>query len=101
METLAGVLPILMYILGSILLVVVIILGIKLIQTIDRANALLDDLEQKSKSLNGLFAVVDNLSNAMTVVGDRVVEGVSSMISSFFQKRKKRKTKEEEMDDYE
>jgi len=101
METLAGVLPILMYILGSILLVVVIILGIKLIQTIDRANALLDDLEQKSKSLNGLFAVVDNLSNAMTVVGDRVVEGVTSMISSFFHKRKKRKAKEEEMEDYE
>ena len=101
MEALGQVLPILMYILGSILLVVLIILGIKLIQTIDKANMILDDLEQKSKSLNGLFAVVDNLSNAMTVVGDRVVEGVTSMISSFFHKRKKRKAKEEEMEDYE
>ena len=101
MESLAQVLPILMYILGSILLVVVIILGIKLIQTIDRANALLDDLEQKSKSLNGLFSVVDNFSNAIAVVGDRVVDGVTGMVSSFFHKRKKRKAKEEEIDEYE
>jgi len=99
METLAGVLPILMYILGSILLVVVIILGIKLIQTIDRANALLDDLEQKSKSLNWIFSVVDNFSNAIAVVGDRVVDGVTGMISSFFHKRKKKK--DEEIDEYE
>ena len=96
------VLPVLLSILGSILLVVLIILGIKLIQTIDKANAILDDLEEKSKSLNGLFAVVDNISNGIAIVGDRVVDGVAGMVSSFFHKRKKRKTKkEEEFEDYE
>jgi len=99
MEALGQVLPILMYILGSILLVVLIILGIKLIQTIDKANMILDDLEQKSKSLNGIFSVVDNFSNAIAVVGDRVVDGVTGMISSFFHKRKKKK--DEEIDEYE
>ena len=101
MESLASVLPILMYILGSILLVVLIILGIKLIQTVERANNILDDLEQKSKSLNGLFSMIDNFSNAIAVVGDRVVDGVVGMVSSFFHKRKKRKSKEKEMDEYE
>ena len=95
------VLPILLYILGSILLVVLIILGIKLIQTVDRANAILDDLEEKSKSLNGLFTVVDNFSNAIAIVGDRVVDGIAGMVSSFFHKRKKKKMKEEEIEDYE
>lgn len=98
---LSDVLPVLLYILGSILLVVLIILGIKLIQTVDRANALLDDLEEKANSLNGLFTVVDNFSNAIALVGDRVVDGVTGMISNFFHKRKKRKDKEEEIDEYE
>ncbi|MBQ7136991.1 MAG: hypothetical protein IJO43_03355 [Bacilli bacterium] len=98
---LGDVLPILLYILGSILLVVLIILGIKLIQTVDRANALLDDLEEKSKSLDGIFTVVDNFSNAIAVVGDRVVDGIAGMVSSFFHKRKKKKIKEEEKVEYE
>lgn len=98
----SDVLPILLYILGSILLVVLIILGIKLIQTVDRANAILDDLEEKAKSLNGFFNVVDSFSNTIAVIGDRVIDGISGMISSFFHKRKKKKDKiEEEMDEYE
>ncbi len=99
--TLNEVLPILLYILGSILLVILIILGIKLIQTIDRANVVLDDIEQKSKSLNGFFNIVDGLSNTIAVVGDRVIDGVSGMISHFFHKRKKKKEENEEMDEYE
>lgn len=99
---LSEVLPVLLYVLGSILLVVLIILGIKLIQTVDRANLLLDDLEEKSKSLNGLFSVVDSFSNAIAVVGDRVIDGVTGMVSNFFHKRKKKKYKvEEEIDEYE
>lgn len=92
---LGEVLPILLYILGSILLVVLIILGIKLIQTVDRANSILDDLEEKSKSLDGLFSVIDNMSNAIAIVGDRVVDGIAGMITSFFHKKKKKKVKEE------
>ena len=102
--TLNEVLPVLLYILGSILLVILIILGIKLIQTIDRANLVLDDIEQKSKSLNGLFNIVDGLSNSIAIVGDRVIDGVSGMISHFFHKRKKKKDKEmeeEENEEYE
>lgn len=95
-------LPVLLYVLGSILLIVLIVLGIKLIQTVDRANAILDDLEEKSKSLNGLFNAVDSLSNAVAAVGDRVIDGVTGIISNFFHKRKKKREKiEEEIDEYE
>ena len=101
MEALAQVLPILMYILGSILLVVIIILGIKLIQTVDRANSILDDLEQKSKSLNSVFNAVESLSGAITIVGDRIVDGITGMISGFFHKRQKKRERKEEFEDYE
>ena len=100
MEMLGEVLPILVYFLGSILLVVLIILGIKLIQRVDRANSILDDLEEKAKSLNGFFNVIDSFSNTIAVVGDRIIDGVTGLISSFFHKRKKKK-EEEEMDEYE
>lgn len=97
MVALGQVLPILMYILGSILLVILIILGIKLIQTVDRANDILDDLEQKSKSLNGVFSAIETCSSAIAVVGDRIVDGLTGMISSFFHKRKKKIDKEGEI----
>ena len=100
MEMLGEVLPILVYFLGSILLVILIILGIKLIQTVDRANSILDDLEEKAKSLNGFFNVIDSFSNTIAVVGDRIIDGFTGLISSFFHKRKKKK-EEEEMDEYE
>ena len=55
-----------------------------------------NNLENKSKSLDGVFKAVDNFSNAIAVVGDRVVDGVAGMVSSFFHKRRKRKDEEED-----
>ena len=44
---------ILLYVLGSILLVVLIILGIKLINTMNKINVVVDDINKKVKSLDG------------------------------------------------
>ena len=49
-------LPILLYLLGITLLVILIILGIKLIHTVDKTNDILDDAYNKSKSL-GLYVL--------------------------------------------
>lgn len=100
MEVLGNVLPVLLYFLGSILLIVLIILGIKLIQTIDKANALLDDVENKVKTLNGFFNMVDSVSGTLSVVGERIVDNVTGLISSFLHKRRKKK-EEKENDLYE
>lgn len=96
MEVLEVVLPILLSILGCALLVVLIILGIKLIQMVDKANSVISDLEKKSQSLNGLFNVIDNVTDAISLVGDKMVEGIAGFISRMFKKRKK--VKEEESD---
>ena len=53
------ILPIILYVLGSILLVVLIILGIKLIITMNKIENVVDDINTKDKSLNGLFSVID------------------------------------------
>ena len=60
MEALYEILPLIIYILLAILLVVLIILGVKLIDTINKTNEVLDDLEKKAKTLNGVFSTIDS-----------------------------------------
>ena len=91
MEMLYQLLPILIYVLLCILLVVLIILGIKLIDTVDKTNAVLDDLEKKSKSLDGIFSTIDNITDAVSTVSDKVVEGISTVVGKVLSIRKKLK----------
>ena len=41
---------IMLYVLGSILLVVLIVLGIKVIMSVDRVNSILDNVEKKNEN---------------------------------------------------
>ena len=86
---------IILYCLGSILLVVLIILGIKLIITVDKINITVDNINTKINSLNGFFQVIDFATNKITTLSDKVVESISALIAKIFNGRK------EEEDDYE
>ena len=99
MEVLYEFLPILIYVLLSVLLVVLIVLGVKLIDTVNKTNAVLDDIEKKSKSLDGIFSTIDNVTDAVSMVSDRLVDGIAGLIGKLFSLRKKRKKEEE--DEYE
>ena len=87
-------LTILLYVLGAILLVVLIILGIKLIITMDKFEKLVDNINTKVSSLNGLFSVIDFTTDKFTSISDKVVDGVSSLVGKVFNRKK-----EEEFDD--
>ena len=99
MDALYEVLPIIIYVLIAVLLVVLIILGIKLIDTANKTNAVLDDIEQKSKTLDGLFGTADRITDAFTIVSDKVIDGIAGLIGKAFSFKKKKKEEEEE--DYE
>lgn len=92
-------LEIMLYVLGSILLVVLIVLGIKLIISIDKVNLILDDVQKKLKTVDNVFNVVDKVADSCALLSDRVVEFLSSFVSKMFIKRKikKEKLEEEEM----
>ena len=92
MEFLHSFLPIVLYIFGIVLLIVLIILGIRLIQTIDRTNRLLDDVEEKVNTLNGFFHLIDTITDNLSFLSDKIVDTVSNVITRLF----KRKKKEEE-----
>lgn len=99
MEALMVILPVTLYILGIVLLIVLIILGIKLIEIIDRANVVLTDIEQKTKSLNGAFHLIDTVTDTLSYLSDNVIEGIVSVISKIFTRKDKKNNKKERIED--
>ncbi len=93
METLHTFLPVILYIFGIALLIVMIILGIKLIQTVNKTNRLLDDIEKKMNSFNQLFHIVDVVADRFAFVSDRIVDILSGFVRKIF-KRKEEKNDE-------
>ena len=94
-------LPICIYILLIILLVVGIILLVRLLGSVDRLNRLLDDLEGKVASLNGLFNVIDFTTDTISLFTDKAVSIVSGLVNRTRARNKKHENLEEEDEYYE
>ena len=88
-------LPIIIYVLLIILLVIGIILGIKSIITINKVQKVVDDVNSKVESLNGLFHIVDFTTDKIVMMADKVVDGVTTFISRIFTKNKNKSIEEE------
>ena len=88
-------LPMILYILGSILLVVLIILGIKMIGTMNKIDEIADDISTKLKSLNGFFSVIDFTTDKLATITDKVVVGVTALINRMFRRKKKEEYEDE------
>lgn len=99
MEDMIQYFPIVLYLLGSVLLVILIILSIKLIHTIDKTNKILDDAYNKTKSLNGIFDAIDSITDTLSSISDSMVGAVTSAIGRIFYRKKKEKNEEEEEDE--
>lgn len=84
-------LPVLMYSLLSVLIVVLIVLGIRLLETVNRVNKLLDDVEKKMDSMNGLFNVMDFVTTKATVLTDTIASTIMGSVSNLVKKRKQKK----------
>lgn len=105
MDFLGQVLPIILYFLGAVLLVVVIILVTNLIDTVKKVNIILDDVEAKSRSLDGLFNAIDSFGDTVSDVNLKLISFVGNVVDKIMSLRKKKTKKvkkiEKEMDDYE
>ena len=93
-------LPIVLFVLGIVLLVVLIILAVRMLDTVDKVNRILDSVDAKVNSLNGVFRIVDKFSENMSFLSERMIDGVTGIINRIFS-RKKRKSYDEEDDYYE
>ncbi len=89
-------LEMLLYILGAMLLVALIVLTIKVIYSVNRINVILDSVEAKMRTVDKAFNAVDKVVDSISLASDKLVDGVSSLISRVFsRKNKKNKEKKE------
>lgn len=81
------ILPIVLYVLGSILLIVLIILGVKLIITMNKIENVVDDINNKVKTLDGFFSVIDFTTDKLAMLSDRVVDTITLFIKKVFRRK--------------
>lgn len=82
------VLPMIVYILLIVFLVVLIILGIKLISVVNRADKLLEDVQNKVSSFDNIFKIIDFASAKLTTSVSSIIDAVVGFIKKIFNKRK-------------
>ena len=80
---------IIIYSLIAVLLVVLIIFVIRLFSTLSRLNKTLDDVNTKIEKLNGLFNIIDNTTDYISVVSDKFIDRVTGLIDNWFSRKKK------------
>ena len=89
-------LVIMLAVLGIILLVCLIVLIVRLNFTLSKIDNLLNDIEKKMTTVNRAFEVADKISDSVSLVGDRMIEILASIIAKLFKNRKKKVNLEEE-----
>ena len=80
-------LTVVLYVLGSILLVVLIILGVKLIITMNKIEVVVDDINKKVKTLDGFFSMIDFTTDKLALLSDRFVDAATSLIKRLFKRK--------------
>ena len=99
MVDLSTTLPILLYIAGLVLLIVLIIVGIKLIGLLDKFDRIADNIEVKVSSLDGAFNFVDKFSDSVAMVSDSLVSTTVKLLSNVFGKNKSKNIDKEDEDE--
>lgn len=87
---------IMLYALGSCLLLVLIFLSIRLFFTLEKVDKLIDDINNKSRKLDGLFDSIDKITDIVSSVNDKLIGIVFNTLSSVKDKLKKKERKNED-----
>lgn len=89
------VLKIMLFVALIVLVIILIILGIKLMKTLKKVDGVIDDVNNKISSVDGLFNIIDKTTDYASLVSDKLLGFLSSLIG-VFAKRKKGKDLDEE-----
>ena len=86
---------VILYLLGCILLIALIILSIKALKTIGKINHLVDDVQENSDNINGIFDFVDSTTDFIYGFADHIIGGVAGLVTKLFEKKHKGEEKDE------
>ncbi len=87
MEALNTLLPVLLYVAGIVLLIVLTIVGIKIIGILDKVDKLVDNVEDKVNSFNSSIVVLSKAANGIASISDTIVGSITSAVSKIFRKK--------------
>jgi len=90
MDTMYDIFPVIIFILAIILLVVLIILAIKMIGTLKRIDTVVTDVNSKVDKLNGAFMLIDNITDGLSSLNDKIVSLIANGIRGFFKRKNKK-----------
>lgn len=90
-----AVFQIILYVLGIILLFVLIMLVLKAMKTLSKVDKVIEDVDQKSKKLNGVFDIIDNTTDVISSFSDKMVDLVVTKVQGLFNRKKKNKEEDE------
>ncbi len=88
-------LPIVINILLIVVLIIVILIGYKVLIFMNDINDILDNVNKKLNSLNGIFNVIDLATDKVNDAVTVLVEKISNGITKVFKRKSKNKVKEE------
>jgi len=85
--TINEVLPVILYILGSVLLIALTVLTIQLIITTHKIDKVVDNITVKVHTLDELFNVIGNITGKVSSVTDRVIDSIALLIEKIFKRK--------------
>ena len=94
MEYLSQLLPIIIYILLIVLIILLIIISVKGIKALDKVQVVVDNVDRKVKTLDGVFEFIDTATDKVSLLSDRIIDGISRAIEKVFKSNKTKKIEE-------
>ena len=98
---LSSLLPIIIYILLIALIILLIIISAKAIKALNKVQDVVDNVDKKVKTLDGVFDVIDLATDKISLLSDRIINVIAGAIEKVFKVKEKKTKKIEEDNDNE
>lgn len=87
LEVLEVTLPLLLYVAAITLLTTLVVLCIKLIKTMNKVDRIIDDVDKKVKSLDGVFSLIDFCTDKISTLTNNLVDRLTKLVIGFGKKK--------------
>lgn len=78
------------------LVIIFMVLGIKLIKTLKKVDAVIDDVNGKMDKVNGVFDIIDKTTDYASSISDKIINTISGFINVLLKKKKGKDNDEQE-----
>lgn len=79
------------YIALIVLIIFLIVLVVRAIKTLGKVDKTLDDIQEKSSKLDGVFHIIDNTTDVVVGLSDTIVSFIANGIESLVNRKKVKK----------